>query len=94
MRRLKGTMDLGLVLKPDTSCPLDCFVDADFVGLYGYEQPYDPSSVKCQSGFVLCDSNCPILSSKLQHLIATSTTEMEYNALGHNVQGDSLADIA
>jgi hypothetical protein len=44
---LKGTMDKGLVLKPDSIHPLDidCYVDAGFAGLYGYEQPYDPSSV-------------------------------------------------
>ena len=31
---------------------------------------------------MLCVSNCPVVwSSKLQHLIATSTTEAEYNAL-------------
>jgi hypothetical protein len=81
---LKGTMDKGLVLKPDSSHPLviDCYVDADFARLYRYKQPYDPSSVKSLSGFVLCISNwlC-IWSSKLQHLIATSTTEVEYNML-------------
>jgi hypothetical protein len=81
---LKGMMDKGLVLKPDSSHPLDidCYVDADFAGLYGYKQPYDPSSVKSQSGFILCVSNCLcIWSSKLQDLIATSTTEAEYNTL-------------
>jgi hypothetical protein len=42
---LKGTMNKGLVLKTDASHPLDidCYIDADFVGLSGYEQPYDPS---------------------------------------------------
>jgi hypothetical protein len=44
---LKGTMDKGLVLKPDSSHPLDidCYIDADFARLYGYEQLYDPSLV-------------------------------------------------
>jgi hypothetical protein len=81
---LKGTMDEGLVLKPNSSHPLDidCYVDADFAGLYRSEQPYDPSSVKSRSGYVLCVSNCLcIWSSKFQHLIATSTTEVEYNVL-------------
>jgi hypothetical protein len=81
---LKGTMDQGLVLKPDSSHPLDidCYVDADFARLYRYKQLYNPSSVKSQSGYVLCVSNCRcIWSSKLQHLIATSTTEAEYNML-------------
>jgi hypothetical protein len=72
------------VLKPDSSHPLDidCYVDADFARIYRYEQPFDPSSVKSQSGYVLCVSNCLcIWSSKLQYLIATSTTEAEYNTL-------------
>ena len=83
-RYLKATSDKGLILRPDRNRPLDidCYVDADFAGLYGFEQPHDPSSVKSRTGFVLCVSNCPVVwSSKLQHLIATSTTEAEYNAL-------------
>jgi hypothetical protein len=45
---LKGTMDKGLVLKPDTNRPvdIDCYIDADFAGLYRYKQAYDLSSVK------------------------------------------------
>jgi hypothetical protein len=81
---LKGTMDKGLVLKPNSSHPLDidCCVGADFARIYGYEQLFDPSSVQSWSGYVLCVSNCLcIWSSKLHHIIATSTTEAEYNAL-------------
>ena len=88
-RYLKATSDKGLVLRPDLSRPLDidCYVDADFTGLYGYEQPHDPSSVKSRSGFVLCVANCPVIwASKLQHLIATSTTEAEYNALSDSMR--------
>jgi hypothetical protein len=74
-------MDKGLVLKPDARCPLD--IDWFVATLYSrYKQLYDPSSAMSRSGFVVCVSNCLcIWSSKLQHLIATSTTEAEYNVL-------------
>jgi hypothetical protein len=83
-------MDKGLVLKPNSSHPLDidCYADADFAQLYRYKQLYDPSSVKSQSGFVLCVSNCLcIWSSNLQHLIATSTN---YNTLSARISLQTL----
>jgi hypothetical protein len=86
---LKRTMDQGLILKPNRDNPLhvDCYVDADFAGLFGYEQPHDPSSVKSRTGFVICVANCPVIwTSRLQHLIATSTTEAEYNALSESMR--------
>jgi hypothetical protein len=86
---LKRTLDKGLVLQPDHDRPLDidCYVDADFAGLFGYEQPHDPSSVKSRTGYVICVANCPVIwSSRLQHLIATSTTEAEYNALSDSMR--------
>ena len=83
-RYLKGTMKRGLILRPDRNKPLhiDCYVDADFAGLFGTEEPHDPSCVKSRTGIVICVANCPVIwTSKLQHLIATSTTESEYNAI-------------
>jgi hypothetical protein len=42
---LKRTLDQGLILRPDLERPLDinCYVDADFADLFGYEQPHDLS---------------------------------------------------
>ena len=61
---------------------IDCYVDADFAGLWGFEDPQDPISVKSRTGFVLCLAGCPIIwMSKLQSDIALSTMEAEYNAL-------------
>lgn len=42
MRHLKGTRDKGIVLKPDMSKGLQCFVDADFSGGYSPATPEDP----------------------------------------------------
>ena len=73
-----------MILLPNTEHPLniDCYVDANFADLFGTEEPHDPSSVKSRTGMVLCVANCPVTwSSRLQHLIATSTTEAEYNSI-------------
>jgi len=56
-------------------------VDADFAGLYGYEDDQDPVSVKSRTGFVLTLFGCPIIwSSKLQTDITLSSTAAEYVA--------------
>ncbi len=79
---LKGTMDEGLILRPSGEMNIDCYVDADFAGLWPYEDKHDPTCVKSRTGFAICISDCPVIwSSKLQSDIAMSTMESEYNAL-------------
>jgi hypothetical protein len=76
-------------LNPDRDNPLrvDCYVDADFAGLFGFKQPHDPASVKSRTRFIICAANCPVIwTSRLQHLIATSTTEAEHNALSESMR--------
>ena len=83
-RYLKGTQDKGLVLNPKFSQELqiDCYVDADFAGLWNSEDKMDPHCVKSRTGYVILLANCPVLwKSKLQSLIAVSTMESEYIAL-------------
>ena len=61
---------------------LDCYVDADFAGLWGYEDDQDPICVKSRTGYVMTLADCPIhWVSKLQTEIAISTLESEYIAL-------------
>jgi hypothetical protein len=68
---------LELVPKPDEG--LDCWVDANFCGLHGYEDEQDPTSVKSRTGFVLTLFGCPIVwSSKLQDQICLSSTAAQY----------------
>ena len=61
---------------------IDCYVDADFVGLLGYEDKQDSYCVKSRTGYVIYIYSCLVVwVSKLQSDIATSTMEAKYNAL-------------
>jgi hypothetical protein len=81
-RYLKGTRDKGLVFRIDGDLTLDCYVDADFAGLWKVEHETDPVCVKSRTGFVIMLGGCPLLwVSRLQTEIALSTTEAEYIAL-------------
>jgi hypothetical protein len=61
---------------------LDCYVDADFAGLWNVENVDDPVCVKSRTSYCLTLGNCPLLwVSKLQTEISLSTTEAEYIAL-------------
>jgi Reverse transcriptase (RNA-dependent DNA polymerase) len=81
IRYLSGTSDKGIRFTPDLAQGLDCYVDADFAGLYGYEDHEDPVCVKSRTGFTLTLFGCPIIwSSKLQSEITLSSTAAEYVA--------------
>jgi hypothetical protein len=84
-RYLKATRDRGLVLNPTKELKISCYPDADFAGMYGHENPTDPSCVKSRTGFVITVANCPVLwQSKLQTETALSTMEAEVVALAHS----------
>jgi hypothetical protein len=81
VRYLLSTKSKGIEFEPNIEAGLDCYVDADFAGLYGYEDDQDPVSVKSRTGFVLTLFGCPIIwSSKLQTEITLSSTAAEYVA--------------
>jgi hypothetical protein len=82
-RYLKGTRDEGIVFRPNKqNVKVDCYVDADFAGLYGTEDSMDPSSVKSRTGYVILLADCPLMwVSRLQTTIALSTQHSEYVAL-------------
>jgi hypothetical protein len=80
-RYLKGTAEKGLIIKPTGDLTLDCFVDADFAGLFNYEDPRDPVCARSRTGYIMTLGDIPVLwSSKLQTEIALSTMEAEYIA--------------
>jgi hypothetical protein len=82
IRYLKGTKTKGYILRPSTARTLDCYVDADFAGLWTSENSHSPISVKSRTGYIITFASCPFLwSSKLQTEIALSTTEAEYIAM-------------
>ena len=80
-RYLLGTSNKGLIFTPSRSLKLDCYIDADFAGLYNYEDDQDPHCVKSRTGYVIFVGGCPIIwKSALQKEIACSTMESEYIA--------------
>ncbi len=82
-RYLIGTKDKGMIIKPTSTIDIDAYPDADFAGLYGYEDNNDPVCVRSRTGYVITVAGCPIYwSSKLQTETATSTMEAEIIALG------------
>ncbi|MGH3055162.1 MAG: reverse transcriptase domain-containing protein, partial [Gaiellaceae bacterium] len=86
-RYLKGTRDKGIIFKPTENYVLDCYVDADFAGLWGYEDSQDPVCVRSRTGYTLMFGGCPLLwVGKLQTEIALSTTEAEYIALSQSMR--------
>ena len=63
---------------------MDCYVDADFAGLWNIEDSEDPSCVKSRTGYFITLAGCPMIwGSKLQQMVALSTTEAEYLALSY-----------
>lgn len=81
-RYLLGTADRGLIIRPTKQMNLDCYVDADFCGVFNMEDGHDPRSVRSRTGFVITLGDVPVLwKSKLQPQIALSTMESEYIAL-------------
>jgi hypothetical protein len=72
-----------MIIKPTYTINIDAYPDADFAGLYGYEDNNDSVCVCSRTGYVITVSGCPIYwSSKLQTEMATSTMEAEIIALG------------
>ncbi len=79
---LKGNCDKGLVHDPCDSLRLDCYPNANFEGLWGYEHPQETHCARSQMSFVICLLGCPVLwKSSLQTEISLSTIEAEYVAL-------------
>jgi hypothetical protein len=81
-RYLHGTSTKGLIFNPTDEFAIDCYVDSDFSGLFGSEDPLDPVCAKSRTGYVITLAGCPLIwVSKLQTTIALSTMEAEYQAL-------------
>eukprot|EP00957_Ditylum_brightwellii_P161901 12326125-Ditylum_brightwellii.AAC.1 len=77
----------GKIIDPTDDLTLDCYCDANFVGLWGHEDDQDHSSMKSRTGFALTLGGTPILwVSKIQTEVACLIIETEYIALAHNMQ--------
>ena len=75
---LLETRDKGLVMNPSEALDIHAYPDADFSGMWGHEDPFNPISVKSRAGFIINVANCPVLwKSSLMSEISTSTMEAE-----------------
>jgi len=76
---LKTTASKGIILRKSTGIPrLNCWVGADFAGLYSKEDPNDPTSIHSHTGYVISLGENPVVwQSKLQTKIALSTMATE-----------------
>ena len=82
LRYLKGTYHRGTIVSPKKILSLDCYVDADFAGLFKSDPMADPSSSKSRTGYVILLGGTPLIwKSKLQTRTSLSTLEAEYTAL-------------
>jgi hypothetical protein len=87
VRYLKGTRCRGIIYRTNKELALDCFVDADYCGLWGSEPPSNPLSVRSRSGYIFTFAGCPFhWVSRLQTQTALSTMEAEYIALSDSCQ--------
>ena len=81
-RYLLGTLDKGIILNPDGTKNIECFIDADFAGNWNKDEAESSTNMLSRTGYVIRFMGCPIIwVSKLQTEIALSTTEAEYIAL-------------
>lgn len=83
VRYLIRTRDKGMLLSPSQG-PLtfDHFVDADFAGLHGREEDFNPNAARSRMGFIIFLNNCAVFwKSQLLSHICLSTLEAEYSSL-------------
>jgi hypothetical protein len=79
-RYLAGTRTKGLIFKPDKNESFEVYCDSDWSGNWDREEAvHDVDTARSRSGYVISYAGCPIVwASKLQTLIALSSTEAEY----------------
>jgi hypothetical protein len=82
MRYLKSTNDKGLIMRPNRSHGLECHVDANFAGGWSRSYTDDASTCYSHTGYIIWYAGCHLIwASKMQTVIALSTTEAECVAL-------------
>jgi len=78
LRYVRGTLHLGLLLRPSSSTDLVVYTDVDWVGC--------PDTRKSTSGYaVFLGDNLISWSSKRQNTVSRSSAEAEYRAVANGV---------
>ena len=81
-RYLYRTQNQGLVFQPKLTDRFKCYVDADWARNWLKTRPNDKTGALSCTGYLITYANCPIVwGSKIQSLVARSTTETELIAL-------------
>ena len=57
---LVGTQGKCLTFNPNSDMKLDCYVDADFAGLWKHKDDQDSVFVKSSTGYVMTLVGCPL----------------------------------
>ncbi len=60
-RYLKGTLKNGFFLTPSNDFKIDCYPDADFVGLWLRDDKQDPHCVRSRTEYAIHLTYCPVL---------------------------------
>ena len=81
MQYLHGTKDRGLFFTPSSTLQVGCYADADFSGLWQYEDGQDPVSMKSWTEYIIIFGGCPF-----EMEIALFTTEAEDIALSQSMR--------
>ena len=78
LRYLQGTKGKGLILNPTTNHQVDCYVDADFAGLWHVKQDQNSFCVKSRTVYMITFMGSPLIwASRIQTQIALSTMEID-----------------
>ena len=81
-RYLYRTRNQGLIFRPQLTDGLKCYVDADWARNWLKSRPNDKTWALSRTGYIITYANCPIVwGSKMQSLVALSTTEAELIAM-------------
>ena len=81
-RYLYRTRNQALVFQPKLTDGFQCYVDVDWAGNWLKSRPNDKTGALSRTGYLITYANCPIVwGSKMQSLVALSTTEAELIAL-------------
>ena len=76
------TQSQGLVFKPNLTDGSKCYVDADWARNWLKRRPNNKMRTLSHTGYLITYANCPIVwGSKMQSLVALSTTEAELIAM-------------
>ena len=82
VRYLVRTFDKGILVTPDKTYNLKCWVDADFAGLFNREPSENPNAARSRYGYVITFGGVPLIwKSQLIKEICLSTTHAEYVGL-------------